>query len=63
MELTLQRNASDTGLRAVLTKNGQPVAFASRVLSDAETNFEICSDRKGIIGSRLWSGEVSPVSI
>lgn len=39
MELTLQRNASDTGLRAVLTQNGQPVAFASRVLSDAEIRY------------------------
>ena len=38
-ELTLQRDASDTGLGAVLTQNGQPIAFASRALSDAETRY------------------------
>ena len=36
-ELTLQSDACDTGLGAVLTQNGQPIAFASRALSDAET--------------------------
>ena len=34
-ELTLQSAASDTGLGAVLTQNGQPIAFVSRALSDA----------------------------
>ena len=38
-ELTLQSDASQTGLGAVLTQNGQPLAFASRALSDAETRY------------------------
>ena len=38
-ELTLQNDASDTGLGAVLTQNGQPIAFASTALSDAETRY------------------------
>ena len=38
-ELTLQSDASDTGLGAVLTQNEQPIAFASRALSDAETRY------------------------
>ena len=38
-ELTLQSDACDTGLGAVLTQNGQPIAFASRALSDAETRY------------------------
>ena len=38
-ELTLQGDASQTGLGAVLTQNGQPLAFASRALSDAETRY------------------------
>ena len=38
-ELTLQSDAFNTGLGAVLTQNGQPIAFASRALSDAETRY------------------------
>lgn len=38
-ELTLQCDASQTGLGVVLTQNGQPIAFASRALSDAETRY------------------------
>lgn len=38
-ELTLQSDACGTGLGAVLTQNGQPIAFASRALSDAETRY------------------------
>lgn len=41
MELTLQCDASDTGLGAVLTQNEQTVAFASRGLSDAETRYAL----------------------
>lgn len=38
-ELTLQSDASQTGLGAELTQNDQPLAFASRELSDAETRY------------------------
>lgn len=38
-ELTLQSDASDTGLGAALTHNGQSMAFASRALSNAETRY------------------------
>jgi len=38
-ELTLQSDASQTGLVAVLTQNGQPLAFASRALSDTKTRY------------------------
>ena len=38
-KLTLQSDVSDTGLGAVLTQNGQAIAFASRALSDAKTGY------------------------
>ncbi|XP_062601076.1 uncharacterized protein K02A2.6-like [Saccostrea cucullata] len=38
-ELTLQCDASLTGLGASLLQNGQPIAFASRALTDAETRY------------------------
>ena len=38
-ELTLQSDASQKGLSVVLTQNGQPLAFASRALSDTETRY------------------------
>ena len=38
-ELTLQSDASQTGLGTVLTQNGQPLSFASRALSDTETRY------------------------
>ena len=38
-ELTLQSDASQTGQGAVLTQNGQPLAFASRALSDTKTRY------------------------
>ena len=38
-QLTLQSDASDTGLGAVPTQNGQPIAFASRAWSDAKTRY------------------------
>ena len=37
-EVTLQCDASQTGLGAALMQNGQPVAYASRALTDAETS-------------------------
>ena len=36
-EVTLQCDASQFGLGAALLQNGQPVAYASRALTDAET--------------------------
>jgi hypothetical protein len=38
-ELTLQCDASEKGLGAVISKNGQPLAFASRALSPAEVRY------------------------
>ena len=35
--LWFENKTSQTGLGAVFTQNGQPLAFTSRVLSDAET--------------------------
>ena len=35
----LQCDASDTGLGATLLQNGQPVAYASRYLTDTERNY------------------------
>ena len=38
-EVTIQCDASQHGLGAALLQNGQPVAYASRALSDAETRY------------------------
>ena len=38
-ELTLQCDSSEKGLGTVITQNGQPVAFASRALSETETRY------------------------
>lgn len=38
-ELTVQCDASEKGLRAALMQNGQPIAFASRALTDPETRY------------------------
>ena len=38
-EVTLQCDASQSGLGAALLQNGQPVAFASRALTPAETRY------------------------
>ncbi|XP_035700303.1 uncharacterized protein K02A2.6-like [Branchiostoma floridae] len=38
-ELTLQTDASSTGLGAAIMQNGQPVAYASRALTDSETRY------------------------
>ena len=38
-EATIQTDASDKGLGAVLLQNGQPVAFASRTLSKTEQRY------------------------
>ena len=38
-EVTLQCDASETGLGAALLQNGQPVAFASRTLTPTEQRY------------------------
>ena len=38
-EVTIQCDASQTGLGAALLQNGQPVAYASRALTDTETRY------------------------
>lgn len=38
-EVTIECDASDTGLGAVLMQKGQPVVFASRALTDTETRY------------------------
>ncbi|PIK38272.1 GagPol [Apostichopus japonicus] len=38
-ELALQTDSSDTGLGSVITQEGQPVAYASRALTDPETRY------------------------
>ena len=37
--VTLQCDASDKGLGAVIMQNDQPIAYASRALTDAETRY------------------------
>ena len=37
--MTLQCDASQVGLGAALLQNGQPVAYASRAISDGETRY------------------------
>ena len=36
-DVTIQRDTSETGLGPVLMQNGQPIAYASRALTDTET--------------------------
>ena len=38
-EVTIQCDASETGLGAVLMQKGQPISFASRALTDTETRY------------------------
>ena len=38
-EVTIECDASDTGLGAILMPDGKPVVFASRALSDTETRY------------------------
>jgi len=38
-EVTIQSDASEKGLGATLLHNGQPVAFASRTLSQVEQRY------------------------
>ena len=38
-EVTLQCDASQSGLGTAILQNGQPIAYASRALTDAETRY------------------------
>ena len=38
-EVTLQCDASDSGLGVVIMQEGQPVAFSSRALTNTEKNY------------------------
>ena len=38
-ELTIQCDSSESGLGAALTQKGQPIAFASRAMTDTETRY------------------------
>ena len=38
-EVTIQCDASETGLGAVLMQNGQPICYASRALTNTETRY------------------------
>ena len=49
-EVTIQTDASNKGLGALLTQNGQPVAFASRALSNRA---EICNHRERMPRNRF----------
>ena len=57
--VTLQCDASDKGLGAVLTQDGHPIACASRALTDADTR-HICrmmrdsKQAKSSTGSTCW---------
>ena len=48
-EVTLQCDASQSGLGAALMQNGQPVAYASKALTPAETRY--AERREGVIRS------------
>ncbi|CAH1233393.1 RTL1 [Branchiostoma lanceolatum] len=49
-ELTLQTDASSTGLGAAIMQNGQPVAYASRALTDSETRYaQIEKEMLGVV--------------
>ena len=49
-ELALQSDVSDTGLGAILTQSGQPIAFGSGALSHAETRYaEIEKELLGVV--------------
>ena len=38
-ELTIQCDASEKGLKAAIQQRGEPVAFASRALTDTESRY------------------------
>ena len=50
-EVNIQPDASNKGLGAVLTQNGQPVAFTTRTLLSDRA--EICTHRERMPGNRL----------
>ena len=51
MEITLQRDASNEGIGHALLQQGQPVAFGSRGLTQAE---KVRIDRERDVGNSVW---------
>lgn len=58
--LTLQCDASDTGLGAALTQSGTPVAFGSRALTPTERGY---TQIQKVLGHSFRDGKVSPVHL
>ena len=48
-ELTIQCDASDNGIGAALLQHGQPVAFASRALTDTETRYAAIEEMQAVV--------------
>ena len=56
-DVTLQCDASQSGLSAALLQNGQPVAYAPRALTPAETRYaQIEKELLAIVFVYLWTG-------
>ena len=59
--LTIQCDASGQGLGVALLQDGQPLAYASRALSGAETRY--ATIEKEMLAIVFAPGEVAPIHI
>lgn len=57
-ELTLQCDASESGLSAALTQNGKPVAYGSRAMTMTEKGY---GQIERMPGHCVWNGEVPSI--